>query len=130
MPRIYVDVQGADEAIKDLKSLEDKGKSKLLDAATEGAKFLQPKVKAAIPVNNEDDKHLRDNIQVQKGRQRTAIVQSASVIVGKRAVDYGFHVEAGTKKMTGRKFMRNTADRYSEEIANIVTQKFLDSLGV
>jgi HK97 gp10 family phage protein len=130
MPRIYVDISNTKEVIEDIKRLEDRGKKKLLDAATEGAKFLKPKIQAAIPVNNENDKHLRDNIQVQKGRQRTAAVQSASVVVGKRSVDYGFHVETGTQHMEGRKFMRNTADTYAEEVSAVIVQNLLDSLGV
>ena len=130
MPRILVDIRGEKEVIQELKKLEDNGKSKLLDAAVAGCEFLKPKIQDAIPINNEDDRHLRDNIKVVKGRRKKSTNQSANIEVGKRSVDYGFHLEAGTQHMEGRKFMRNTADKYAEEVANIVTKKFLDSLGV
>ena len=130
LPKISVDIQGEKEVVRELKKLEDRGKSKLLDAAVAGAEFLKPKIQAAIPVNNEDSRHLRDNIKIVKGRRKKATNQSANVEVGRKSVDYGFHLEAGTQHMEGRKFMRNTADRYAEEVANVVTKKFLDSLGV
>jgi HK97 gp10 family phage protein len=128
--RVYVDVSDFDDVIKAMSELEDKGKSYLNEATEAGAKYLHPKIKENVPVNNEDDKHLKDNIKISKSRSRRKGVGQTQVVVGKKSVDYGFHVEAGTRKMAGRFFMRRTADDEAEKVAEVVVEAFLKKLGV
>jgi HK97 gp10 family phage protein len=128
--RVYVEVDGFNDVINKMAQMEDKGKSCLNEATEAGAKYLQPKVKTNIPVSNEDDKHLKDSIKISKSRSRKKGVGQTQVVVGKKSVDYGFHVEAGTRKMAGRSFMRHTADDEAEAVAEVVVEAFLKKLGV
>lgn len=132
MPKVYVSVDGVKEIIQDLKSMGDKGKAVLQEAAQKGAEHLQPKIQAAIPVSDADSKHLRDNIRIKKARGRRSAVQSADIIIGtnRKKYDYGFHFETGTYGKEGSKVIRRTTDKHAAEVANKMVEHFLDRLGV
>ncbi len=134
MPRVYVEVDGLDELIKEFKAMPKRGKARLAGAVNKGAGKLAPKIRQATPVGTEDGKHLRDNIKVRKAKGKTAKA-TAEVYISGKSTDYGFHVETGHLTKGGRHipakpFMRNTTDANAEEIATIVAEEILDGVGV
>ena len=128
--RVFVEVDGFDDVTNAMKALEDKGKSCLNEATEAGAKYLQPKIRSSIPMDNTDDKHLKDAVKISKSRSKKKGVGQTQIVVGKKSADYGFHVETGTRKMKGRGFMRRTADEEAEAVAEVVVQAFLNKLGL
>jgi len=132
MARVYVDIEGLNELIQEMARMPEEGKKKLHQAVNKGAEYLAPKIKGAIERGaGKDGHHLKDAIRVRKAKVRKTAYQSADVVAGKgKKLDYGFHVEVGTKDAEGKNFMRNTTDKEDETVANIVVDDLLDSLGV
>ena len=132
MPIVYVELEGLDEIVDELSRMPEEGKKKLHQAVNKGAEYLYPKIKGAIERSTENDGvHLKDAIKVRKAKVKKTTTQSADIVGGKgKTVDYGFHVETGTRTVEGKNFMRNTTDQEAEAVANIVIDELMDSLGV
>jgi len=129
---VDVSVDGLDEIVNELARMPEEGKKKLHQAVNKGAEYLSPKIKGAIQRgDSKDGHHLKDAIKVRKAKQKKTAYQSADVVAGKgKQVDYGFHVEVGTRKTKGKNFMRSTTDAEAEAVANIMIDDLLNSLGV
>lgn len=132
MAIVDVELEGLDEIVRELARMPEEGKKKLHSAVNKGAEYLLPKIRGAIQRGDlNTGTHLKDAIRIRKAKVRKRTTQSADVVGGRgKQVDYGFHVEAGTRKMKGKNFMRSTTDREAEKVANIVIDEILDSLGV
>jgi HK97 gp10 family phage protein len=130
MARVNVEIDDIRELIKDLKKMADKGKSALDAAALAGAEYAKPRIQQAIKLGTEDDIHLRDNIKVKKSRRKHRFKSSAFVEVGKKSVDYGFHLETGTSKTKAQPFMRDTVDKNAEQIAEEMGKTWVEKVGL
>ena len=132
MAIVDVRLEGLDEIVRELARMPEEGKKKLHQAVNKGAEYLQPKIAGAINRSTDGDGvHLKDAIKVRKAKPKQKTSQSADIVGGRgKSVDYGFHVEVGTRKAKGKSFMRNTTDAHAETVANIVIDDLLDSLGV
>ena len=128
MPRVYIQIEGIEEMIQQIKQIDDRGKAILDKAAMAGAEYAEPKIRQAVPVGDADGRHLRDAIKSKKSRKKSKVKSSASVNVGKSSSPYGFHLEAGTKKMDGKKFIRDTVDHEHLKIAEAMANKFIEGL--
>jgi HK97 gp10 family phage protein len=132
MAFVRVEIDGLDAIVNELANMPDKGKSVLHNAVNKGAEHLRPKIQASIQRgDSKDGKHLKDAIRLRKAKPKKKTMQSADVVGGKgKSVDYGFHVEAGTRKTKGKSFMRRTTDQNAETVANIVMDETEKGLGV
>ena len=132
MARVRVEIDGLNEIVNELARMPDGGKAVLHNAVNKGAEYLHPKIKASIQRgDSKDGKHLKDAIRVRKAKPKKKTFQSADVVGGRgKSVDYGFHVEAGTRKTKGKNFMRQTTDSNAETVANIVMDEIERGLGV
>ena len=132
MAIVDVELEGLDEIVRELSRMPEEGKKKLHQAVNKGAEYLLPKIRGAIQRGDlKAGTHLKDTIRIRKAKVKRRTTQSADIVGGKgKKVDYGFHVEVGTRKMEGKNFMRSTTDREAEKVANIVIDEILDSLGV
>ncbi len=137
MPQVWVTIDGLKEVIDEFTKLPEKGINAMSGAVNKGLDFLEPKIRAAIPVDDttDDDEHLRDNLKIRKAKGKN-VKQGGDVYTkGSKNSDYGFHLEAGhaTKKgrrIKARPFMRETTDKCAEDIANLVVDSILDGMGV
>ena len=133
--RVYVTIDGIEELINEIKKMDDKGKAVLDDVAMAGAKYAQNPVTNAVPLNNEDDKHLKNNVQTKKVRIKNKVKSSALLEAGDNKTEYGFHLETGHVTKSGKHvppvpFMRATIDRESEEIGRVMGEEFIKRVGV
>jgi HK97 gp10 family phage protein len=133
--RVSVDIQGIDEMIADMKKMQDKGKSILNAVAMAGATYTLPRIKTAIPIGNEDDAHLKDNIKTKKVAKKSPVRSSALVEVGAKDAEYGMHLEVGHRTPKGghvpaHPFIRNTIDADSEEIGRVMGEAFIKGVGI
>ncbi len=133
--RVSVDIQGIDGMISDMKKMQDKGKSVLNAVAMAGAEYALPRIKTAIPIGNEDDAHLKDNIKTKKGSKKSPLKSSALVEVGAKVAEYGMHLEVGHRTQKGghvpaRPFIRNTIDDDSEDIGRVMAEEFIRKVGI
>jgi HK97 gp10 family phage protein len=132
MAFVRVEIDGLNQIVDELSKMPDGGKKALHNAVNKGAEYLHPKIRASIERgNSKDGKHLKDAIKVRKAKPKKKTMQSADVVGGKgTTVDYGFHVETGTRKTKGKSFMRQTTDANAETVANIVMDEIEKGLGV
>lgn len=132
MAVVNVEIEGLDEIVDELTKMPEEGKKKLHQAVNKGAEYLRPKIAGAIGRGEgKDGKHLKDAIRVRRAKVKKSTRQSADVVAGRgKKVDYGFHVEVGTRDTKGKNFVRDTTDKEQERVANIVIDDLLDSLGV
>lgn len=133
--RVYVAIDGIDAMVREMSRMEDKGKSVLDAVALAGAEYANPKIRAAVPVNDEDSQHLRDNIKTVKSRRKNKTKSSAQVTVGAKAAEYGFHLEAGHMTQDGqhvpaRPFIRATVDKESDAIGAAMGEAFIRGVGL
>jgi HK97 gp10 family phage protein len=129
---VKVEIENIDEIVAELALLPERGKAILHSAVNKGAEYLSPKIQGAIGRGEgKSGKHLKDVISVRKAKVGKRTFQKADVVAGKgKTVDYGFHVEVGTRKMEGKSFMRRTTDAEAETVANIVMDEIERALGV
>lgn len=130
MARIDVEVEGFEEVLRALTQLGNESKVILHGAVNKGAEYLAPKIKANIPIGSSDDLHLRDAIKISRARPKRTIKQSASINIGRRSANYGFHVETGREGVAPRPFMRSTADHYQSGVAEEVAKEIFERLGM
>jgi HK97 gp10 family phage protein len=132
MAIVRVEIDNIDEIVAELASMPERGKAILHSAVNKGAEYLHPRIQSAIERGEgKDGAHLKDAIKISKAKVGKRTYQKADVVGGKgKKVDYGFHVEAGTSKMQGKAFMRNTTDANAETVANIVMDEIERALGV
>ena len=132
MAVVDVRIDGLDELVAELAAMPDKGKSIIHEAVNRGAEYLQPKIVSAIERGEgKDGKHLKDVVRVRRARAGKTTYKRADIVAGRgKTVDYGFHVETGTRKMEGKNFMRNTTDANAEAVASIVMDEIERGLGV
>ncbi len=135
MPRVYVDVENLKEIVAELARMPEVGKDILHEAVNKGAEYLLPKIQQKVPVNNDDDVHLKDNIKLSKAKRQKSVKQTATVKISGKDADYGFHVETGHMSIKGRHipanpFMRSTTDANADKAAQIVVEHILDRIGV
>lgn len=132
MASVDVQLEGLAEIVKELARMPEEGKKKIHQAVNKGAEHLLPKIQSSIQRGEaKSGTHLKDAIKIKKAKVSNKTSQSADIVGGKgKSVDYGFHVEAGTRKTAGKNFMRSTTDANAEEVANIVIDELLNSLGV
>lgn len=133
--RVNVEIHGIDQMIRDMSRMADKGKAVLDKVALAGAEYAQPKIRDAVPVGDEDDQHLRDNLKVKQTKRKNRTKSSAQVEVGAKAAAYGFHLETGhmTKSgqhVPGKPFIRNTIDSESEAIGRVMGEVFIKEVGI
>ena len=132
MAVVRVELEGLDEIVEELTRMPEEGKKKLHKAVNKGAEYLRPKIAGAINRGKgKNGEHLKDAIRVRRAKVKKTTKQSADVVAGRgKKVDYGFHVEVGTRDTKGKNFVRDTTDKEQERVANIVIDDLLDSLGV
>ena len=121
MAVVDVRIDGIDELVNALIKMPDNGKGVLHSAVNKGAQYLEPRIRGAIERGEGKNGHLKDAVRVRKAKPQKRIRQSADIVAGKgKKIDYGFHVEVGTKNMKGKGHMRQATDSNSEQVANIV----------
>ena len=128
-------VEGLDEIVANLRKLPDaiagKGGGPIRQALFEAAKIVREDAKRRVPIGNDDDQHLRDNIVMRRDRNPPpGVAEHYSVTVryrprkyrntrrnrrqgrvGQRYQNFGQYyywrfVEFGTSKMPARPFLR------------------------
>ena len=132
MAVVDVEVEGLKEVVAELARMPEEGKKRIHMAVNKGAQYLLPHIIRSIERGGvKKGAHLKDAIRLRKAKPRRRTSQSADIVGGRgKTVDYGFHVEAGTRTMEGKSFMRKATDREAEAVANIVINDLLRGLGV
>lgn len=137
MPRVYVQVEGWKEVQQQLIALGEKSKDLLHEAVNKGAEYLQPKLRDNIKAgNDEDNAHLRDTVRLSKAKRKKTTKQTALVKIGGiKGVEYPMHLETGhmtedKKHVPAKPYVRSSADKNADKVAEIAVNHLLDRLGV
>jgi len=137
--RVYVEIEGMQDVIDEFKTMPDKGKAVLDDAAMAGANYTLPLIQAAIPLNSQDDIHLKNSLKAKKLKKKSLVKSKAAVVVGARSANYGFHLETGHRVQTddgrsfevpAKPFIRNTVDPINDKISEVMAEELLRGVGL
>ncbi|HEY9060946.1 MAG TPA: hypothetical protein VIO64_10670 [Pseudobacteroides sp.] len=131
MPIIMqVKTEGVESLIKDIRLMKNNGESSINDVVLAAANFTAPLLKEVIPRSN-DDKHVRDKINVNLGKKKNKNVASASVVIGGEidGYDNAFHWETGTKNASGSKKIRRKFDKSKNRIIDHMQVAFVSKAG-
>lgn len=136
---LEVRIQGMHEIIRDLRRLDDRGKSILNDVALSGAQFAAPQLANTIPPSD-DDKHIKDKVKAKSNKRKSKYTAAASVTIGSAAkgYNYAFHYETGykmtlkdgsIKRVPPAKTVRRKFDQIKRQIADHMGNEFVQRVG-
>jgi HK97 gp10 family phage protein len=134
----YIDGFELEELEKKFLELGNRAQQEMNEAVHKGAKFLEPKVKAGIPLNSKNGVHLRNTVKIKRkgkslnGRRgkNTIGYINAVITVGDKTARYSGHVELGTERIKERRYVRNVRDKYQKEVITIVKNEFYKRIGM
>jgi len=130
---VTFELKGTEGMFKTMKSLEDKVEKRIAKKAVRAAgTFYARQVRKQIPMDTEDDVHLKKSIGVAgvKGRRKNDI--RVQVGVKGPARQYAHLYEYGSKHMIGTRVFTRTLEQQAQPIADkmITTlRRELDKIG-
>jgi len=130
---VRIRMEGADEFKKAIFAMGEEAKAILYEAANAGAEYALPKIKEKIPVDSEDNIHLRDTIRINKARRKKVSKQSAMIVIGKKSADYALSLETGHmthgRHVEARPYIRPAIDENNYKIAQVIVDKLIERMG-